>query len=161
MVYVKRSRAVSGDPKRIWEFINEVERYPEWMPGVVEARVIAGSGGGLGRRQLLKTDMKMGKGEILQEVIAWDPPHRVTWQHVRDVVNGREVEHAREIKTTLSITNEDGRVTFRMIGSWEPLADSEVRMTRSTVARNFERALRNLARLIETDSARPRRGKRR
>ena len=39
MVNVKVSRVINGDPKKIWDLINQVERFPEWMPGITEARV--------------------------------------------------------------------------------------------------------------------------
>lgn len=157
MVNVKVSGVIQGDPKKVWELINDVERFPEWMPGVVDAKIISNSKrrkNGLGRRQLLKTEMKLGKGETLQEVIVWDPPHRVTWEHLKDVVDGKEFSHAKEIRTTLSITNVDGEVTFRMIGSWQPVGVSGQLMTRvmkRTVTRNFEQALKNLQRILSRE----------
>ncbi|MFQ5706650.1 MAG: type II toxin-antitoxin system RatA family toxin [bacterium] len=159
MVYVKKSRVVSGDPRKVWQLINEVERYPEWMPGVVEARVVSrprGRKSGLGRRQLLKTAMKLGQGEILQEVVAWEPPHRITWQHLKDIVDGKEIAQAKEIKTTLSMTYEDGKMTFRMIGSWEPAgasSDGMKKMMQRTMAKNFEEALLNLEKLIQQEAS--------
>ncbi|RMF59198.1 MAG: SRPBCC family protein [Calditrichaeota bacterium] len=157
MVNVKVSGVIQGDPKKVWELINDVERFPEWMPGVVDAKIISNSKrrkNGLGRRQLLKTEMKLGKGETLQEVIVWDPPHRVTWEHLKDVVDGKEFSHAKEIRTTLSITNVDGEVNFRMIGSWQPVGVSGQLMTRvmkRTVTRNFEQALKNLQKILSRE----------
>lgn len=154
MVNVKTSRVIKGDPERLWELINDVERFPEWMPGVTEAHVKPATRRkktGLGRQQVVKTDMDLlGHGESLQEVIAWEPPHKVTWQHLKDVIDGEQVDYAREIRTTLTITNVDGEVTFRMIGSWEPNGISGRlmnRMMKRMVSRNFEKALDNLERL--------------
>lgn len=158
MVYVKKSRRVIGDPVRIWHLINQVERYPEWMPGVVEARITSEPRNrktGLGRKQLLVTDLNVGRGEILQEVIAWEPPHKITWQHLKDVIDGKEVDHAKEIKTTLSMSYHGGKITFRMIGSWVPADGSGAgikRMMQRTMARNFEQALDNLQLLIEKEA---------
>lgn len=158
MVNVKRKRVIKGDPKRIWELINQVERYPEWMPGVVEANVTSEprtKKSHLGRKQLLKTNMKFGKGKSLQEVIAWDPPNKITWQHLKDVVDGKEFSQAKEIKTTLSITNNNGEITLRMIGSWQPVGISEKLMQRTmtrTVGKSFELALKNLEKLIKKES---------
>jgi uncharacterized protein YndB with AHSA1/START domain len=156
MVYVKKSRKIVGDPEKIWDLISQVKHYPRWMPGVITAEVRFDPGrsdSALGRKQLLKTDIDFGKGETLQEVIAWEPPHKITWHHLSDVVNGKEVSHAKEIKTTLSVTNENGEVTFRMIGSWEPVGISGNLMNRfmkRMVSKNFEKALDNLERLIST-----------
>ncbi len=157
MVNVKVSRVIDGDPKQIWDLINKVERFPEWMPGITEARVTTKSKNkktGLGRQQLLKTDMTLGKGETLQQVIAWEPPNKVTWQHLKDVIDGKEFTHADEIKTTLSITNNDGEITFRMIGSWKPVGISGrlmKRMMKQTVTKNFEQALKNLEKIIKKE----------
>ncbi len=158
MVNVKRSRVIKGDPQKIWELISRVERYPEWMPGVIEAQVKAqpkSAKTGLGRRQLIRTDMEIGQAETLQEVIAWEPPNKITWQHLRDVIDGKEVKYAREIKTTLSVTNNNGEVTFRMVGSWQPVGISGQLMNRlmkRMVTRNFEKALDNLEKLITRKS---------
>ncbi|MFQ5825272.1 MAG: type II toxin-antitoxin system RatA family toxin [bacterium] len=155
MVYVKKSRVIKAEARRIWNLINKVERYPEWMPGVIEARVTfkpKDKNSGLGRKQLLKTEMKLGKGETLQEVIAWEPPYKITWQHLKDVIDGKEVTHAKEIKTTISITYSKGEVTFRMIGSWEPLGNSGQSMNRimkRMMSKNFEEALENLEKLLK------------
>lgn len=158
MVNVKKSKVISGDPEKTWELINQVERYPEWMPGVVEARVLTKpeAESGLGRTQILKTETAVGRAETIQKVIAWKPPHKITWEHVQDTVNGKEFTHAKEIRTTLSITNLKGKVTFRMIGSWQPVGISGKlmnRMMQRTVARNFEGALNNLEKLIQKEFA--------
>ncbi len=153
MVYVKKSRKIKGDPEKIWGLISEVRRYPEWMPGVVAVEVQyepRDRASAVGRKQLLKTDIDVGQGETLQEVIAWEPPHKIAWLHLKDIINGKEVNYAKEIKTTLSVTNNNGEVTFRMIGSWEPVGISGKLMTRMMkrmVARNFEKALDNLEKL--------------
>lgn len=154
MVYIKKSRKLTGDPKKIWDLISQVKHYPKWMPGVVAAQVEfepRDHSTALGRKQLLKTDIELGQGETLQEVIAWEPPHKITWQHLRDVINGKEMNYAKEIKTTLSVTNENGEVTFRMIGSWEPVGISGNLMNRfmkRMVSKNFEKALDNLEKLV-------------
>lgn len=157
MVYVKKSRVIKGDAQKIWNLINQVERYPEWMPGVVEARVTAEAkdkSTGLGRQHVLKTEMKLGKGETLQEVIVWEPPHKITWEHVKDVIDGKEVTHAKEIKTTISITYSKGEITFRMIGSWEPIRNSDQSMNRimkRLMSKNFDQAIRNLEKLVKKE----------
>ncbi|MFQ5652903.1 MAG: type II toxin-antitoxin system RatA family toxin [bacterium] len=157
MVNVKTSRVIKAEPEIIWKLINEVERFPEWMPGVVEARVKCKpkkKNSGLGRQQILKTDMVLGKGESLQEVIAWEPPNKITWQHLRDVIDGNEFDYAKEIRTTLTITNVGGEVTFRMIGSWEPVGISGRLMNRTMkrmVTKNFEQALENLEKIIRQE----------
>jgi len=154
MVNVKTSRTIKGDPEKIWEIINQVERFPEWMPDVIEAKVITNSKdkkSQIGRQQVLKTEMPVGTAESLQEVISWEPPYRVTWEHVKDVVDGKEFKHAREIRTTLSVTNHNGKVTFRMVGSWVPVGVSGKLMTRMmkrAVSKNFEQALKNLETLV-------------
>lgn len=154
MVNIKKSRTIKGDPEAIWEFINQVERFPEWMPDVIEAKVIANSQNKkseIGRQQVLKTEMSVGTAESVQRVIAWEPPHRITWEHVKDVVDGKEFKHAKEIRTTLSVTNQNGKVTFRMVGSWVPVGISGKLMTRMmkrTVSKNFEQALKNLENLV-------------
>ena len=157
MVNVKKSRVIKGDAQKIWDLINQVERFPEWMPGVIDAKVTNSQTQGecgIGRRQILKTDTKLGKGETLQEVIVWNPPEKITWQHLKDVINGNEFDYAKGIKTTLSITNHDGKVTFRMVGSWEPVGIAGRLMNRvlkKTVARNFDQALRNLEKIIASE----------
>lgn len=154
MVNVKISRTIKGDTETIWELINQVERFPEWMPDVVEAKVTTkpkSKKNQIGRQQVLKTEMSLGTAESLQRVIVWEPPHRITWEHVRDVVDGKEFKQAQEIRTTLSITNTNGEVTFRMIGSWVPVGVSGKLMTRMmkrTVSKNFEQALKNLETLV-------------
>ncbi len=159
MLNVKVSRVINGDPKKIWDLVNQVERFPEWMPGITEARVTTkpkNKKTGLGRQQLLKTDINLGKGETLQQVIAWEPPNKITWQHLKDVIDGKEFNHAKEIKTTLSITNSEGEITFRMVGSWQPVGVSGQllsRMMKRTVTKNFKQALKNLEKIIKKEHA--------
>lgn len=159
MVNIKRSRVIQGDPEKLWQLINDVERYPEWLPGVVEAWVVKLPKNGeshIGRQQLLKSKTDFGLAETLQEVIAWDPPNKVTWQHLRDTLEGKEFTHAREIKTTLSVTNNGGEITFRLVGSWRPVGISGKlmnRMMKRTVAQNFEQALDNLQKLMTLTEA--------
>lgn len=158
MVNIKKTRVLKGDPKEIWQLISQVERYPEWLPDVVEARVTTRPNDGrteLGRQQMLKSDTALGKVETLQEVIVWDPPNKITWQHLKDTLGGIEFTHASEIKTTMSITNTGGEITFRLIGSWEPVGISGKLMNRvmkRTVAKNFDKALLNLQELLDRDS---------
>jgi hypothetical protein len=141
----------------------QVERYHEWLPRVVEARVMARPNDGvteLGRQQLLKSETDLGRAVTIQEVVAWDPPNKITWQHLKDTLGGKEFTHAREIKTTMSITNNDGEVTFRLVGSWKPAGISGKLMNRvmkRSVAKNFEKALDNLQLLINQETVETRR----
>ncbi len=157
MVNVKSSRVIDADPERIWNFIMQVERFPEWMPGVVSAKVENSSSrtaSALGQRHTLKTKTGLGTGETTQEIISWEPPNKITWYHVRDVINGKEVKYSKEIRTTLSISNVDGRVTFRMVGSWQPAGISGrlmKRLLQRTVRKNFRQALANLEKLTQED----------
>ena len=156
MFNVKVSRIIECDPEKVWELINQVERFPEWMPGVVDARLKSQSRKkGVGRKQIIITHTDLGKAESLQEVIAWEPPHRITWQHLRDKLDGKEFTHAKEIRTTLSITNIDGEITLRMVGSWLPVGVSRRLMNRvmkRTMTRNFEKALENLQGLLHNSA---------
>ncbi len=152
MVNVKVSRIIKGESEKIWDFINQVERFPDWMPGVVAAKTKGPIKSGIGRQQILKTSTELGDGETLQEVVVWEPPTKITWQHLHDVMNGKNFSQAKEIKTTLSITNINGHVTFRMIGSWQPDGISGKllnRIMKRTVTKNFEQALLNLEQLLK------------
>jgi len=156
MVNVKVSRVLHGDPERIWDLINAVDRFKEWMPGVIEAKIKGRRKKGVGRQQILTTETKLGKGKSLLQVVAWEPPKKVTWQHLSDIIDGKEFTPAREIKTTLSITNIDGKVTLRMVGSWIPNGISGKlmnRMMKHTVSTTFDQALDNLEKLIARNGA--------
>ncbi len=154
MLNVKASRVIRVAPDKLWQLATDVDRLPEWMPPVVEARVKGRTrkNSGLGRQQVLKTHLKLGKGESLLEVIAWEPPHRITWQHLKDVVDNRELDYAKEIKTTLTMTNIDSKVTLRLIGTWVPVGISGRLMNRfmkRLVSKTLEKALENLEALLE------------
>ena len=74
---------------------------------------------------------------------------------MKDTLGGKEFTHASEIKTNMSITNTDGEITFRLIGSWKPIGISGKLMNRlmkRTVAKNFDKALLNLQELLDQDS---------
>ena len=158
MINIKKSRAIQASPEKIWQFINQVERFPEWMPGILTSEVItesANPNSRVGRQQKLKLKLEIGEGESIQEVIAWEPPNRITWQHVSDVVDGKKIDYASEIKTTMSITNDNGKVSFRMVGSWQPVGISGKLMSRimkRSVEKNFEKALDNLQKLLENNT---------
>jgi len=154
MVNIKVSRILKIDPQKIWALINRVERFPEWLPGVVSAQMAdqKNKQSGFGREQLLKTRTEFGVVESLQKVIVWDPPNKITWEHLRDVVNGQKFTYAREIKTTFSITNMDGEITLRIVGSWIPSGISGRLMNRvmeKAVTKQFSKALENLENILE------------
>jgi carbon monoxide dehydrogenase subunit G len=157
VINIKKSRIIEASPEAIWQFINQVERYPEWMPGVIASEVVtepAVEGSQVGRKQKLKIRLDIGEGESTQEVISWEPPTRITWQHINDVVGGKKIDYAREIKTTMSITNENGKVSFRMVGSWLPSGISGKLMSRimkRSVEKNFEKAFDNLQKILENE----------
>jgi len=77
MSYVHHSERVVARPVRdVWAFIADVQNWPRWVPGVAEARIIAGAPNALGARVYEVRSAGQEPVEIAAVVEEYQPPSR-------------------------------------------------------------------------------------
>ena len=150
MPTVNISRRVEAAPARIWPFLADASRWPEWMPGAQSSQVTNGKSG-LGRRQHLELSWGGHAAEIDLEITEWEPERRIGWVHLSDRVKGIEKQFARDIRTRVTLTPAANGAEIAFEGSWEPVGFVGKMLGKTVVQSRanamFDRAAENLERL--------------
>lgn len=154
MFVVIVERQFDTPPDQIWEFITNVARMPEWMPDIRQAEIISPQQEGMGRQHLVRTESKISKSEITQQVDFWEPPVQYGWQQLREVVDGREMKQVRDLQIRFDITPTEPRCTVTITATWEAATlmgwlRSALIMKRK-LQKDFEETLGNLQRLVSS-----------
>jgi uncharacterized protein YndB with AHSA1/START domain len=151
MASVRVARNIAATPERVWPYLAEAERWPDWMPGLASSRVTNGRPEGVGRHQHLDIAWGGHRGEIDLEITEWVPNQRIGWVHLSDRVEGMDKELARNVRTLVTLAPAQGGATLSFEGSWEPVGFLG-KMLSGTLVQNragstFQRAAENLERL--------------
>ena len=151
MASVRVKRILKGPPSRIWPYLADAERWPEWMPGLTSSRVTNGKAEGKGRRQHLEISWGGHSGEIDLEITEWEPERRIGWVHISDRIQGVDKQFARDIRTSVILSPSAGGTEMSFEGSWEPVGLMGKMLGKTLVQSRansmFERAAENLDRL--------------
>ena len=109
-----RNRRINALPHEVWDLVSTIEGLSSWYPGVVSAEYAGGPESGAGRRHRMERMLYMHDLQVEQEIVEWEPGHRITLAHRRETIDGSEVVGVRNFTTTVEVqpAGEDGtRVT--------------------------------------------------
>ena len=122
MANVSVGRRLGAPPDRIWPYLADAKRWPEWMPGLESSEVTNGKTEGVGRRQRLGLSYAGRRAEIELEITEWEPERRIGWVHLVERIQGMEQKFARDIRTTVTLAPAAGGGTdMTFEGSWQPV----------------------------------------
>lgn len=153
MIEFVRSRRISASPERIWPYVDDVTRWPEWFTEAERAEVRDGQG--VGRRQRMFGHARGKATEIDSVVVASEPARLLRWHHEAERVDGRpgSVVFAKDATAEVSIVpdGEGSVVTYRLQA--EPGSLLNTFMLRvlapGPIGKSFDTSLERLARLVE------------
>ncbi len=153
MVEFVRSRRIAAPPERIWPFVDDVTKWPEWFTEAERAEIL--SGVGVGRKQRMHGHARGKATEIDSVVVASTAPSLLRWHHELERVDGKpgSVVYAKDATAEVTI-EPDGSgsvVTYRL--ALEPGSLVNTFMLRvlapGPIGKSFETSLERLARLTE------------
>src|SRR4051812_30808786 len=84
---IVRSRLISASPDRIWPFVDDVAKWPQWFTEAERAEM---TGDGLGRTQKMWGHARGRPTEIDSSVTAYEPNRRLRWHHDAEFVDGKK-----------------------------------------------------------------------
>ena len=93
MIEFVRSRHMAAPPDRIWPYVVDVTRWPDWFTEAERCEVLGGDG--VGRRQRMYGHARGKATEIDSVVTASTPPTLLRWHHEAERVDGDEDEGRR------------------------------------------------------------------
>lgn len=77
MIRLEQSVDVRRDAQDIFDFLSAIERYPDWLPGVIEAKQTSDGPVGPATTFSLRIAGPAGPIDAAGEVTEVDPPHRL------------------------------------------------------------------------------------
>jgi len=153
MIEFVRSRRIAASPERIWPYIDDVTRWPEWFTEAERGEILEGQG--VGRKQRMHGHARGKATEIDSVVVAHEPGRLLRWHHEAERVDGRpgSVVFAVDATAEVSIVPDgDGSiVTYRLLADPGSLLNTFLLrlMAPRPVGMSFERSLERLAGLVE------------
>ena len=154
MITFSRSRRIAAAPERLWPFVDDVTRWPEWFTEAERCEVL--SGAGVGRRQRMYGHARGKATEIDSVVVAFQPPTLLRWHHEAERVDGKpgSVVFAKDATASVEIAPDGAGslVTYRLAAEpGSPLNTFMLRvMAPRPIGRSFATSLDRLAALAET-----------
>ena len=153
MIEFVRSRHIDAPPDRIWPYVDDVTRWPEWFTEAERCEVLEGEG--IGRRQRMYGHARGKATEIDSIVTAATPPSLLRWHHEAERVDGKpgSVVYAKDATAEVAIVPDGSGslVTYRLMA--EPGSLLNTFMLRvlapRPIGRSFETSLARLAALAE------------
>ncbi len=159
MANIHIAREIDAPPERVWRYLADAKRWPDWMPGVTSSEVTNGRPEGAGRRQHLDLAYAGRRAEIDLEITEWEPPRRIGWIHLSERIQGVGQKLARDIRTSITLTPAVGGTHISFEGSWEPVGLMGKMLGKTLVQSRaeaiFEGAAERLERLARGDETPP------
>jgi uncharacterized protein YndB with AHSA1/START domain len=153
MIEFVRSRHIAAPPERIWPYVDDVGRWPEWFTEAERGEVLSGEG--VGRRQRMSGHARGKATEIDSVVVASEAARLLRWHHEAERVDGRpgSVVYAKDATAEVVIQPEgDGSlVTYRLLAESGSLLNTFMLrvMAPGPIGKSFEVSLDRLAALAE------------
>ena len=146
MIEFVRSRHIDAPPDRIWPYVDDVTRWPEWFTEAERCEVLEGEG--VGRRQRMYGHARGKATEIDSIVTASTPPSLLRWHHEAERVDGKpgSVVYAKDATAEVAIVSDGSgsMVTYRLMA--EPGSLLNTFMLRDPRAEADRTVVRGLAR---------------
>jgi uncharacterized protein YndB with AHSA1/START domain len=153
MIEFVRSRGIAAPPERIWPYVDDVTRWPEWFTEAERGEILSGEG--VGRRQRMYGHARGKATEIDSVVVASETARLLRWHHEAERVDGRpgSVVYAKDATAEVVIQPEgDGSlVTYRLLAEPGSLLNAFMLrvMAPGPIGKSFEISLDRLAALAE------------
>ncbi|HEV8546631.1 MAG TPA: SRPBCC family protein [Candidatus Limnocylindrales bacterium] len=153
MIEFVRSRRIAAPPERIWPYVDDVTRWPEWFTEAERGEILSGEG--VGRRQRMYGHARGKATEIDSVVVASETARLLRWHHEAERVDGRpgSVVYAKDATAEVVIQPEgDGSlVTYRLLAEPGSLLNTFMLrvMAPGPIGKSFEISLDRLAALAE------------
>ncbi len=150
MIEIDETVEAAAVPEVVYAVVTRLDRYPDWLPGVLSAEVTDGSAdpvAAAGRRFRLRIAGPAGPLDADGEVVAADPPRSVEIRAGSGLFN---------LQATCAVEASASGSTIRVTGRIEPrgLARFAEGMIRSEIASGMPAALARLRSAIEAEAAR-------
>ena len=113
-----RSQAIKASPESVWQAISSVESLPDWFSGVESATHTGGPQAGLGRKQRVTRLLYQHDIDVEQEVVAWEPGRLLEMRHVRESLDGREMQAMKDFHTRVSLSPHPDGTQVSIEYSW-------------------------------------------
>ena len=156
MITFSRSRRIAAPPDRIWPFVDDVTRWPEWFTEAERCEVL--SGAGVGRRQRMHGHARGKATEIDSVVVASQAPALLRWHHEAERVDGKpgSVVFAKDATASVEIVADGAGslVTYRLAAEPGSLLNTFMLrvMAPRPIGTSFETSLDRLAALAESSA---------
>ena len=153
MITFSRSRRIAASPERIWPFVDDITRWPEWFTEAERGEVLSGEG--VGRRQRMSGHARGKATEIDSVVVASQAPTLLRWHHEAERVDGKPgtVVFATDATASVEIVPDGAGslVTYRLVAEPGSLLNTFMLrvMAPRPIGRSFEASLDRLAALAE------------
>jgi uncharacterized membrane protein len=138
---------VDAPREAVWQFLEDVRRYPEWIDFVREVTEVSETPPRLGTRYVERAKPGPKEGTYAWTITAWEPPRRQVHEH-----SGGEME----IHLTIDLADRPGgtawthRLEFRALPAFRPLGwVLERTVMKAKLRRDLTRVLANAKRIIE------------
>lgn len=107
-------------PEEIWAVVSDPAQAPKWYALADRIEVLEGSGAGQWRRQYGRWGRR--RSEIDQEIVVWEPPRLLVWNHLAERLNGRPAPtFARSTEFSIELAPRGDRHTLvRLRSRQEP-----------------------------------------
>jgi uncharacterized protein YndB with AHSA1/START domain len=149
---VIRERRVAAPPDRLWPLVSSPERLPDWFTFALAGEVLDGEG--VGRRQRMYGEWGRKRSEIDQEVVEFDPPHRIAWVHLAERLDGKPApQFAASTRFTIDLVRDGDGTSVRLRSAQTPAGPLRGLVMRlfgqREIGENLERSLDRLAATLE------------
>ena len=148
---IARSRHIAALPERIWPYVDDVTKWPDWFTEAERAQILTGEG--VGRTQRMWGHARGRPTEIDSTVTAREPNRRLAWHHDAERVDGKTapVVYAKDATAEVTIQPDgDGSlVTYRltMVAGGPLYWLIEHLLARRPITKSFDTSLERLDRL--------------
>jgi uncharacterized protein YndB with AHSA1/START domain len=146
-VTISRERVVPLPVEEVWRRTEDLDELSDWFEGGDRFELLDGSG--RGRRQRMHGRWGKKRAEIDQVVSAYDPPHRIVWEHEAERLDGKPAPRfARSTVFEIRLIPRPEGCLVRLRSTQEPAGLFKglgLRLfAKRELASRFERSLMNL-----------------
>ncbi|WP_158893233.1 SRPBCC family protein [Amycolatopsis anabasis] len=119
MIEIVRETLVPAGAEEIWAVVAEPAEAAKWYALADRVVVVDGDGPGQRRRQYGYWGRR--RSEVDQEIIRWEPPRRLVWQHLAERLDGKPAPRlARRTEFAIELEPRGAQTLVRLRSRQEP-----------------------------------------